>query len=265
MSDPAVLVDQQGATLVVTLNHPHVSNAVDLEMALAVAAAMDRLDEDSSLRVGVITGAGKHFCSGMDLKEFSRGRRPFVEGRGFAGLVERPPAKPLIAAVEGAAVAGGFEIVLTCDLVTAGEGAFFGLPEVKRGLIAAGGGLLRLPERCPRNVATELALTGGRLSAERAHAFGLVNRLVPRGESLDTALALAEEISANGPQAVRATKETLTVTRGLPFSEAFELQEVIANQVRTSDEAREGALAFVEKRAPSWAPAPTTTASTNRG
>lgn len=253
MSDRAAIVERFGSTLVVTLNQPLRRNAVNLEMAHKVAEAMDELDNDATLRVGIITGAGEHFCSGMDLKEFAAGRRPVVPGRGFAGLTERPPAKPLIAAVEGAALAGGFEIALSCDLVTAGESAYFGLPEVKRGLIASAGGLLRLPARVPANVASAVALTGELISAQEAKGFGLVNRLVNDGLALEAALGVAEVIAVNGPLAVRATKHALTLGEGRPLAEAFALQSELAHEVRSSAEAHEGALAFIEKRSPTWA------------
>ena len=183
-------------------------------MAEGVAAALDRLDGDDGLRVGVLTGAGGTFCAGMDLKAFVAGERPFVGGRGFAGIVRRPPAKPLIAAVEGWAVAGGFEIALACDLIVAARDARFGIPEVKRGLVAAGGALIRLPRRIPYHLAMELALTGDPIDAERAHAIGLVARLTEPGGAVAAARELAATIAANGPLAVAATKRILTADDG---------------------------------------------------
>ena len=177
--------------LVITLNRPQSRNAVNAAMAAAIAAALERLDGDDDLRVGILTGAGGSFCAGFDLKAFLAGERATIPGRGFAGIVERPPAKPLIAAVEGYALAGGFEIVLACDLVVAAQGARFGLPEVKRGLLATGGGLLRLPERIPYHHAMEIALTGEAISAARASELGLINRLVEDGQALAQARALA--------------------------------------------------------------------------
>jgi enoyl-CoA hydratase len=238
--------------LLVTLDRPEARNAVNSALAEGVAAAMDRLDADPDLRVGVITGAGGTFCSGMDLKAFVRGERPYVGNRGFAGLVERGPEKPLIAAVEGYALAGGFEIVLGCDLVTAGEGATFGIPEVKRSLVAAGGGLLRLPERIPYHLAMELALLGNHVPAPRAYEMGLVNRLVPDGKALAAALDLAAEISANGPLAVAASKKIVAEVGGWPAEERWERQRVIAEPISSSEDAREGATAFAEKRPPVW-------------
>jgi enoyl-CoA hydratase/carnithine racemase len=213
-AEPAVLVERRGATLVLTLNRPQRRNAIDMSMAEGIAAALDELDNDDALSVGVIVGAGGVFCSGMDLGEFAAGRIPSAGGRGLAGIVERPPEKPLIAAVEGNAVAGGFEIALACDLIVAAEGAKLGIPEARRGLVAAGGGLLRLPRRVPEPIAMELALTGAPIEAERAYALGLVNRLSAPGAALDDALALAARIVANDPQAVGATKRVLGEQRG---------------------------------------------------
>ena len=165
-------------------------------MAEGIGAALDELDADAGLSIGVITGAGKGFCSGMDLKAFVAGESPVVADRGFAGITQRAAAKPLIAAVEGFAVAGGLEVALACDLIVAARGARLGIPEVKRSLVAAGGGLLRLPRMLPRNVAMEMALTGDPIDAERAHELGLVNRLAEPGEALEAALELAAAIAA---------------------------------------------------------------------
>jgi enoyl-CoA hydratase len=251
MSDE-VLTEERDGVLVVSLNRPEARNAVNEALATAVAEAMERLDESPELRVGVITGTGGTFCAGMDLKAFVRGEHPVVEGRGFAGLVERPPAKPLIAAVEGYALAGGFEIVLACDLVVAAEGASFGIPEVKRSLVAAGGGLLRLPRRIPYHAAMELALLGNHVPAPRMHEFGLVNRLVPNGQALDAALALAGEIAANGPLSLIASKRIIVESKDWTEEEAWSRQDAIARPVATSADAREGATAFAEKRPPVW-------------
>lgn len=246
MSTPA------DGVLVVTIDRPQARNAVTAAVARGIAEAMDRLDADDDLRVGVLTGAGGTFCAGMDLKAFMRGERPSVPGRGFAGLTVRLPAKPLIAAVEGYALAGGFEIVLACDLVVAAEGAVFGIPEVKRGLVAAGGGLLRLPKRIPYHQAMELALLGCHIPAARARELGLINRLVPDGTALDAALALAAEISANGPLAVAASKQIVAAAASWSDDEAWERQAEIAGPVATSKDAIEGATAFAEKRPPVW-------------
>src|SRR4051794_27245965 len=205
----AVRVEPEGDVLVVTIDRPEARNAVDTAVAEGLAGAVDRLDGDEGLRVGVLTGAGGTFCAGMDLKAFVAGERPFVGDRGFAGIVRRPPVKPLIAAVEGWALAGGFEVALACDLIAASREARFGIPEVKRGLVAAGGGLPRLPSRIPYHLAMELALTGDPIGAERAEAVGLVSRLTAPGEALPGALELAATIAANGPLAVAASKRIL--------------------------------------------------------
>jgi enoyl-CoA hydratase len=247
-----VRVERDGAVLVVTIDRPQARNAIDTAAAEGIGAAMEQLDTDDSLFVGVLTGAGGVFSAGMDLKAFLAGEKPHVPGRGFAGLVERPPAKPLIAAVEGPALAGGFEIALACDLVVAGETASFGLPEVKRGLLAGGGGLLRLPRKAGLPRATEWALTGDRISAADAHAAGVVNRLVPAGQALEAALELARQIAGNGPLAVQGTKRILGEGQGWPAEEAFARQWEVYAPIRASEDAKEGARAFTEKRAPVW-------------
>jgi enoyl-CoA hydratase len=251
-SDQAVLTERRERILVITLNRPDQRNAVNAAVANGIAAALDELDGDAALSIGVITGAGKGFCSGMDLKAFVAGESPVVEGRGFAGITRRASAKPLIAAVEGFAVAGGLEVALSCDLIVASHGARLGIPEVKRSLVAAGGGLLRLPRMLPRNVAMEMALTGDFIDAERGHALGLVNRLAEPGRALDAALELAETIADNGPLALAATKRILVESVDWPDAEFFSRQEAIAAPVRDSQDAREGATAFAEKRPPVW-------------
>ncbi|SDC72715.1 enoyl-CoA hydratase [Geodermatophilus telluris] len=250
--EPEVRVERDGAVLVVTIDRPQAKNAINTAAAEGIGAAMEQLDTDDSLFVGVLTGAGGVFSAGMDLKAFLAGEKPHVPGRGFAGLVERPPAKPLIAAVEGPALAGGFEIALACDLVVAGEGASFGLPEVRRGLLAGGGGLLRLPRKAGLPKATEWALTGDRVSAAEAHAAGVVNRLVPDGQALTAALELARQIAGNGPLAVQGTKRILAEGPSWPAAEAFARQWEVYAPIRASEDAKEGARAFTEKRAPVW-------------
>jgi len=244
----AVRVEPADDVLVVTIDRPEARNAVNTEVAEGLAAAVDRLDGDDGLRVGVLTGSGGTFCAGMDLKAFVAGERPFVGDRGFAGIVRRPPRKPLIAAVEGWAVAGGFEIALACDLIVAARDARFGIPEVKRGLVAAGGALIRLPRRIPYHLAVELALTGDPIDAERAHAVGLVARLAEPGGAVAAATELATTIAANGPLAVAATKRILTADE----AGAWERQAEITEPVFASEDAREGARAFAEKRPPVW-------------
>jgi enoyl-CoA hydratase len=249
---PPVTLSTSNGVLVVTIDRPQARNAIDAETARELAKAMEHLDDDPALHCAVITGSGGTFCSGMDLKAFLAGERPSIDGRGFAGLVEAPPAKPLIAAVEGYALAGGFEIVLACDHVVAAEDASFGLPEVKRGLVAAGGGLLRLPRRAPYHLAVEWALTGRLIPAAEAHAAGLVNRLTPPRGALAAAMELAAQVVANGPLAVRATKEIIRSSVDWPQGSAFDRQRQISEPVRASDDALEGARAFRERRPPVW-------------
>jgi enoyl-CoA hydratase len=256
MSEPTdqrnVLVTTDDGVMVVTINRPSAMNAITLAVAEEIAAALDELDARDDLAVGIITGAGGTFCAGMDLKGFLRGELPFASDRGFAGIAEKPSVKPLIAAVEGYALAGGFEIALACDLITASRGARLGLPEVKRGLVAAAGGLMRLPERIPHNVAIELALTGDLLSAERAYSLGLVNRLADDGAALDMAFDLARAIAANGPLATRASKEIVVESRGWPAEQRWRRQQSVVDPVFDSEDAKEGARAFTEKRHPKW-------------
>lgn len=247
-----LIVERHGRVLVLTLNRPEVRNAIDTETAWAISNALDLLDSDSQLSAAVVTGAGGTFCAGMDLKAFLAGEKPSVGARGFAGFVEQPPAKPVVAAVEGTALAGGFEIVLACDLVVAAEDARFGLPEVKRGLVAAGGGLLRLARQAPFHLAMEWALTGDFISAEAAARAGLVNRLVKPGTAREAALQMASAIAGNGPLAVAASRRILLESRDWSAGEEFDRQREISLPVRDSADAREGALAFKEKREPRW-------------
>jgi enoyl-CoA hydratase len=252
MTTPELVVAEHGRVLVLTMNRPEARNAMTLAMATEITAALSMLDARSDLSVGVITGAGGTFCAGMDLKRFAAGERPVVPDRGFAGLVQQPPATPLIAAIEGYALAGGFEIALSCDLIVASRDARFGLPEVKRGLTAAAGGLLRLQRRIPYHLAMELVLTGRMLPAQDAAAVHLVNRLTEPGAALTEALALADEIAANAPLALTASKRVLVESADWPLEEQFARQEAYVNPVRQSSDAKEGALAFAEKRAPHW-------------
>jgi enoyl-CoA hydratase len=247
-----VLTERRDRVLVVTINRPEQRNAINAAVAQGIAAALDELDADADLSIGLLTGAGKGFCSGMDLKAFVTGERPYVGDRGFAGITQRSAAKPLIAAIEGFAVAGGLEVALACDLIVAARGAKLGIPEVKRSLVAAGGALLRLPRVLPRNVAMELALTGDPILAERAYELGLVNRLAEPGEAVDAALELARCIAANGPLALAASKRVLTESVDWPEREFFARQGDIAGPVMSSEDAREGATAFAEKRPPVW-------------
>ena len=247
-----VEIEQVGKTLIIAINRPQQRNAVNQAVSLAIADALDWLDADPALRVGIITGRGGSFCAGMDLKAFVEGERPEIEGRGFAGVTEAPPKKPLIAAVEGFALAGGCELALACDLIVAAETAWFGLPEVSRGLVAGSGGLIRLPRRIPEAIALEYALTGERMDAATAHRWGLVNRLTSEGAALDGALALAATITANAPLSVAMTKRIIRESKSWPEKEIWELQRPLVESVLSSDDASEGARAFAEKYAPDW-------------
>lgn len=249
---PQVLTEKRGAILLITLNRPHAKNAATEQMARDMAVILDEFDADDALAVAVLTGAEGTFCTGMDLKDFVKDKRPVVTGRGFLALTERPPRKPIIAAVEGYAVAGGFETMLACDLVVASETAKFGLPEVKRGLVAAAGGVVTLPARTPRAIALEMALTGDFYDADYVYRAGLVNRIVPAGAALDAALGLADTIAANGPLAVRVTKQIIAESAAWPVEERFSRQAAIVQPVFDSADAQEGSIAFAEKRAPRW-------------
>jgi len=245
-------IAEDGIALI-TLDRPEVRNAVDKPTADAISSALDELDARADITVGVLAGSGTVFSAGMDLKAFSATReRPVTEQRGAFGIVQQPSAKPLIAAVEGKALGGGFEIALACDLIVAADDAKFGLPEVKRGLVAAAGGVLRLPRRIPRTIAMEIVLTGGPIDAPRAADLGLINRVVPSGTATEQALELARLIAANAPLAVRTAKRLVDESGDWPFTEAFARQAPYTDAVRSSKDADEGARAFVEKRAPVW-------------
>ncbi|MGW6702526.1 crotonase/enoyl-CoA hydratase family protein [Nocardia sp. NPDC055049] len=250
MSD-AVLVERRGRTLVITINRADARNAINLAVSQGLADAVDELDESPELSVAVLTGSGGNFSAGMDLKAFAAGEYPYVAGRGL-GFTEKPPVKPIIAAVEGYALAGGTELVLATDLVVASTTARFGVPEVKRGLVAGGGALLRLPQRIPYQKALELVLTGDTFTADDAAAWGLVNEVAEPGQALDRALALADRITANGPIAVAVTKEVIVKAAEWSITEMWQKQlELIAPVFGTKD-AQEGAKAFAEKRTPHW-------------
>ncbi len=250
--DDQVVVHAEGSTLIITINRPTQRNAVNAEVSRRLADAFIELDESPDLRVAILHGAGGNFCAGTDIKAFARGERAHVPGRGFAGLVERPPVKPLIAAVEGWALGGGFEIVLACDLVVAGRSARFGLPEAKRGLVARGGGALRLATRIPRALALEMVMTGETIDAPRGEALGLVNRLVDDGEAVRAARTLAAAIGECAPLAVVAGKRVVVESPQWPIDEAFARQSEILDPVFASQDAAEGSLAFREKREPVW-------------
>src|SRR3954451_20032358 len=252
MNDQPVLTERRDGVLLITLNRPDARNAVNTALAEGIAAALDALDADDGLSVGVLTGAGKGFSAGMDLKAFVTGERPWVADRGFAGIVQRSARKPLIAAVEGVAMAGGLEIALSCDLIVASRDARLGIPGVRRSLGAAAGARRRLPQRLPLTVAMEMALTGDPISAERAHALGLVNRVTDPGGAVDAARDLAAAIARNGPLALDATKEILLRQGDWDEAGFWARQRELVDPVMSSEDAREGAIAFSERREPVW-------------
>jgi enoyl-CoA hydratase len=246
-----VLTDVQDNVLIITINRPEARNAVNRAVAEAIGDAMDRLDADNAINAAILTGAGGTFCSGMDLKAFLKGELPLVKGKGFAGFVEAPPAKPLIGAVDGYALAGGMELAIACDLLVANVDAQFGIPEVKRGLAAAGGGLLSLPSMIGTRMAKELALTGDFISAQRAYEIGFVNRLT-EGAAIEAALELARKVAANGPLALICSKQIIDQRPDWNSQNMWQKQSEIAGKVMASNDAREGAAAFAQKRKPNW-------------
>jgi enoyl-CoA hydratase len=247
-----VLAEVADGIGIITLNRPEARNAVNEAVARGVAAAIDEFESRRDVTSLILTGAGGNFCAGMDLKGFLAGENSMAGGRGFGGITHRPPAKPVIAAVEGYALAGGFEIALACDLIVASEAARFGLPEVTRGLVAGAGGLIRLPRRIPYHLAMEIALTGDRFPAATLQSAGLINRLVEPGTALGEARKLAAGIGRNAPLALAATKRIVVESADWPQGEAFDRQNEIAGPVFTSADAMEGAAAFAEKRPPVW-------------
>jgi enoyl-CoA hydratase len=245
---------QEGRVAVLTINRPEARNAVNGDVARSMEAGLDRLEEDEGTWIGIVAGEGPVFSAGADLKAIASGQAADLQTKrgGFGGITARERTKPLIAAVDGPALAGGCEIVLSCDLVVASTNARFGIPEVKRSLVAAAGGLFRLPRALPRNVAMELALTGDPIDAERAHQFGLVNELVEPGKALEAALALAERINANAPVAVRQSRRVVAEGMLADDKTAWKVtNEAMATAMATEDFA-EGPRAFIEKRAPQW-------------
>jgi enoyl-CoA hydratase len=248
----SVSVERRDAVQIVTFDRPTVRNAFDRQLAEDVCEALDELERDDGLSVGILRGAGGVFSSGMDLRAFLRGELPEAGGHGLLGLVGRNRRKPLIAAVDGYALAAGFEVALACDLIVASADASFGLPEVTRSLVPAGGALWSLPQRVGLGVVYELALTGAPMAAERAFDLGLVCRLAQPGASLEPALELAETIAANGPLAVAACRAIVERQRDWPRSEFWERQAELADPVLNSGDAAEGARAFTERRPPLW-------------
>ncbi len=258
VTEPTVLMRREGHVAIITMNRPHVMNAVNAEMSVAMEACIDELLEDSDLRVGILTGAGRAFSAGADLKEVAAGRSlqaPHQRERGWGGFMRKMVDKPLIAAVNGYALGGGTEMMLACDLAVVGESAKLGLPEVRRGIIAAGGGLLRLPRRVPQAIAMQLALTGDPITAMTAQQWGLVNRVVPDDEVLATAVDLATKIAANAPLAVQASKRMIQLGHALGSDwepDAWSVSDREIKAIMRSDDAKEGPRAFAQKRAPQW-------------
>jgi enoyl-CoA hydratase len=252
VSAEPVLTEQRGNVLLITLNRPEVRNAVNAALAEGVGNALEELDADDSLSVGVLTGAGGFFCAGMDLGAFVKGESSWYGDRGFAGITQRSARKPLIAAIEGFALAGGLEIALACDLIVAARGAKMGIPEAKRSIIAAAGALLRLPRRMPYHLVMELALTGDPFPADRFYELGVVNRLVEPGATVDAALELAAQIGKNGPLALIASKQILQQQFDWTSAEMWDKQGEIVGPLFNSEDAKEGASAFKEKREPVW-------------
>ncbi|NNN08340.1 MAG: crotonase/enoyl-CoA hydratase family protein [Acidimicrobiaceae bacterium] len=247
-----LLRDRDGHVEVLTINRPQARNAINLTTAQAISGALDECATDDGVWVVILTGAeNKAFSAGMDLKAFAQGEFPATE-QGFGGITERHFPKPLICAANGSAFAGGFEMLLSCDLVVAAEHAVFGIPEASRGLIAGAGGLIRLPRRIARAVALEMALTGEPLSAARAHEIGLINRVVPATEVMNTAMALAQRICANAPLAVRASKRVMLEAMDMTEEAAWGLNNEAFGAIAASPDALEGAVAFAEKRPPVW-------------
>jgi enoyl-CoA hydratase len=247
-----VLTEVRGRVLLITVNRPEARNSINKATAEAMGAALDRLDDDRDLAVGVITGTGKGFSAGMDLKGFASGEFPVAGDRGFAGIAQRSARKPLIAAIEGFALAGGLEIALACDVIVASREAKLGIPEVGVGLFAGAGALLRLPRRVGLGQSALLALTGKPISGEEGHRIGLVDRLTDAGGAVEAALALAETIAANAPLALAASKAVLVDGFTKPDAEFWEWQQVHFQEVFGSKDAIEGATAFAEKRRPNW-------------
>ena len=255
MSEELVITEKRGHIQILTLNRPEDMNAFNTALAAALGEALEAMDNDEEVRVGVLTGAGRGFSAGMDLKQFADGgidAMPNVGDRGFAGISEKCCAKPLSAAVEGFALAGGREVALSCDLIVASEGAKLGIPEAGVGLFAGAGALLRLPRQLPYSLAMEMALTADPISAEVAHQHGMVNRVVPKGETLSAALELAERISKNAPMGVRASKQLIKDVLGVSEDEFWGFQRPALEEVFASQDAFEGATAFAEKRDPNW-------------
>jgi enoyl-CoA hydratase len=250
----AIEYTTEGHRALITINRPEARNAVNEDVAGGIEEAVDRLEADDSLWVGILTGVPPVFSAGADLKEINAGRMSTLSTPrgGFAGITRRKRTKPIVAAVDGPALAGGTEIALACDLIVASVNATFGIPEVKRSLVASAGGLFRLPRRLPFNVAMELALTGDPIDATRAHQFGLVNILCEAGEAMDQARGLAARIEANAPVAVRATRHVVIAAMTEDEDAGWRLSAEAMARAMGSEDANEGLVAFIEKRPPQW-------------
>ncbi|MEM9566478.1 MAG: crotonase/enoyl-CoA hydratase family protein [Actinomycetota bacterium] len=249
MSDePAVITEKRDRVLLITLNRPDAMNAINGALSAGLVAAVGELDGDQGLTAGVLTGAGRGFCSGMDLKAFSRGEDigPMMT------FVREGAQKPLIGAIEGFALAGGLELALSCDLLVAAKGVKLGIPEAGVGLFAAAGGLLRLPSRVGYSKAMEMAITADPITAEEGHEYGLIARLTEKGEAVGTALELAERVARNAPLAVAASKQLIRATQGITEADFWEMQAPMQRDVFSSEDAKEGPRAFAEKRPPEW-------------
>ncbi|HZU80196.1 MAG TPA: crotonase/enoyl-CoA hydratase family protein [Acidimicrobiales bacterium] len=250
----AVERERRGHVEILTINRPEARNAINGDVTAAMGAALDACADDDDCWVVVLTGSGdKSFSAGMDLKAFASGQGAgIIDANGFGSITRRRFAKPIIAAVNGTCLAGGCEIMLSCDLVVAADHAVFGIPEVKRGLVAGAGGLVRLPRRIPRAVALELALTGEPMNADRAYQIGLVNKVVPAADLMKEAVALAELIADNAPLAVRTSKKVVIESADLSEEDAWKLNDGSFAEIFSSADAMEGAVAFAEKRKPNW-------------
>jgi enoyl-CoA hydratase len=250
----AVTFEVRGHYAVITINRPQARNAVNGAVANGIEAGIDRIEDDDDLWVGIVTGVPPVFCAGADLKEINSGNAAGLQTKrgGFGGIVTRERVKPIVAAVDGPALAGGTEIVLSCDLVVASSSATFGIPEVKRSLAAGAGGLFRLGRKIPLNIAMECAMTGDPISADRAYHFGLVNVLCDDGQALDQAMTLADRICANAPVAVRASRKVVLEATNAPDDVGWKMSMDAMAQAMSSADFKEGLTAFIEKRPPNW-------------
>lgn len=251
LNEDVVVVTRDAEVLIVRLNRPEARNAVNQALARGISAAMDQLDADPGLRAGLLIGTGAGFCAGMDLKALLRNELSYTE-RGFAGITLKPPRKPVVAAIEGFALAGGLEVALSCDLIVAARGARLGVPEVKRGLVAAGGGLIRLSRRIPYHVAMWLAITGEPLTAEHAYEVGLINEVCEPGQANERGLALAKLVAANAPLAVQASKELVVRSRDMDLQTGLRMERLVGRMLQFTEDATEGPAAFAAKRTPAF-------------